>query len=107
MTEISVLCREYEFRGSVEMGRWFPIGKIILRLKVDDGEWAFQKEVISDRITEALKSFHKDGVKYEIVKMFKLPYDSRDIQKEYDSLFHKSNEQNEEESDVDMPPNIL
>ena len=97
MTEINVLCREYEFRGSVEMGRWFPIGKIILRLKVDDGEWVFQKDLIRDRITEALKVFHKDGIKYEIVKMFKLPYDSRDIQTEYDSLFHKSNQQNENE----------
>jgi hypothetical protein len=96
MTEINVLCREYEFRGSVEIGRWFPIGKIILRLKVDDGEWAFQKDLIRERITEALKLFHKDGIKYEIVKMFKLPYDSRDIQTEYDSLFYKSNQKNEE-----------
>lgn len=93
MTEINVLCREYQYRGSIEMGRWVPIGKIILRLKVDDGEWAFQKEVIRDRLIEILKTFHKDGVKYEILKMFSLPHDTKNIQNEYDTFVSSSHKE--------------
>jgi hypothetical protein len=86
MTELHLLCREYHFKGEFDMGRWLPVGKVILRLRVSDSEWAYEKEIVMDKINDTLTQIASLGIKYELLKVFRLPHQTISIQDVYENV---------------------
>lgn len=92
MTEIHLLCREYHYKGERDLGRWLPIGKVILRLRVDSVQWIYDRESVMDKLNKTIVQIQSLGVKYELLKVFKLPHQTVSIQHVYDNIEESNDE---------------
>jgi hypothetical protein len=85
-TEIHITCRQYEYRGEKDLGRWIPLTKVILRFRVDADEWENRNDEAMQKIYAALVAVSELGIKYEIIKIFKLKHQTVSFQHVYDAV---------------------
>lgn len=96
MTELHLLCREYRYNGSKSLGRWRPVGKVILRIRVDTDEWENNRDSAYEKINASLIPIWELGLKYELIKIFRLPHQTISYQHVYDAVNNNIDKNKEE-----------